>query len=142
MESFKQLKLYIIVICAISINTLTVYAESSFNSVRKDSKVVHLFAAAGEGFSVGTVRLGRNDFEFGLYPGYLLGIGVVIGITNNLYSTLSVGYTNGDLGCYGGLGVDFWRLWILNFRAEIGGVGSLFRNNSSGHALLGLDLGF
>ncbi|MBF0298578.1 MAG: hypothetical protein HQK51_07660 [Oligoflexia bacterium] len=132
----KLILLFIILILSISVIATTVTAGVS---TRNSGKVGHSYIALSEGLGLGSIRFGRRNFELGLYPGYLLGVGGIVNM-NNLYATFATGLINADIGVYAGVGVEFYNFWICNVRFEVAGVSS-YHNYTSGHALIGLNFG-
>ncbi|MBF0362621.1 MAG: hypothetical protein HQK49_16495 [Oligoflexia bacterium] len=108
-------------------------------TTRNTGKVGHTYIAVSEGLSLGSLRIGRKNFEVGIYPGYLFGAGGIVNM-NNFYATFAAGIINSDVGIYAGVGLEFYNFWICNFRFEVAGVSS-YHNYTSGHALIGLNFG-
>ncbi|MBF0313528.1 MAG: hypothetical protein HQK50_05365 [Oligoflexia bacterium] len=119
----------------------TTITSAQAYTVRNSTRVLHINIAASALLSLGTFRIGRQNFEVGIYPDLLIGAGGIINIPNNLYATIAAGIIQNDLGFYGGFGIEFYKFWACNFRIEMGGVSST-KNYTSGHALLGLNVGF
>lgn len=114
-------------------------------TVRSHS-TVHSYLALGAGLTPNSIRFGHKNFEAGLYPGSLVGLGGIlnaeVGTASNMYATFAAGTINlSDVGIYGGVGWEFTSFLICNLRLELGGVGSFRKNYTSGHVLFGLNIG-
>jgi hypothetical protein len=101
----------------------------------------HLYAAAGELYGLGALRIGGKNWEAGLMNSSSLGLGRVI-YRGGMYAigggilTLA-----SNIGLFGALGKewDFWKIWAFRVEGNIAhGVG----NYSAAQVHLGLSVGW
>lgn len=100
-----------------------------------EEKIGHIYIAGGPGIiSLGSVRVGARDWEFGLLNRNGIGLAKLF-YKGNVYAGFGPAYVNG-LGFYGAMGFEWPFLTIFSFRAEMNTVHS-FNNFSEGGILAG-----
>ncbi len=135
-------------IVAISILlTVSSFASSKDNTVRQDAKWGHLYLGLGEAYAPVDYRIGAINWEFGIFQGRVLGVNYLHDLSDHFYMAFGGGLYLGDspnwdtISFYSGVGAEFWKLWLLNFRSEIGMYTNL-ANYTGGKITFGINFGY
>lgn len=123
-----------------------VYSSTGENSVRVEARYSHLYIGLGEAYSPNDFRIGGPGYEIGLFQGRIFGVVSIKDLSPHFYMALGGGLYLGDtaiknLSFYAGIGADFWKVWIINFRSEIG-MYSNISNYTGGRICFGANIGF
>ncbi len=89
----------------------------------------------------GSFRVGGKSFEIGMLTTGVYGLLWNIDLSPKIYSSMGLGINSGGAGLYGAIGLEFWKIWLIDFRLEAGAFVN-YRNDSSGNLLLGVNIGF
>ena len=141
-------KILLIIFILLSLfSSISSWASSSENSVRVDARYGHFHLGFGEAYSPVDYRVGSRDWEVGIFHGRILGGVSLYELSPHFYFAIGAGLYLGEklsfrtLSIYSAVGADFWKLWLLNFRSEIG-MYTNAANYTGGKIMLGLSLGF
>jgi len=118
---------------------LTPPCESS--TTRNQASVGHIFAAAGTLYGLGSLRIGHHTWEGGLLNSNSLGVVKLLNLGRMYFGFGFAAVGGADFGFYASSGVEFWNLWLLNFRFEANGTAT-YKNSTTGELLLGVSLNF
>ena len=127
--------------------TLGAQASTKQNSARVGTKYGHVTVGLGEAYAPVDFRVGANNWEFGLFHGRIIGVNYIQDFSNNFYMSLGGGHYSASsfnwdtISFYSGLGADFWKLWLVNFRSEIG-MYTNFANYTGGKIMFGINVGY
>lgn len=136
----------ILIVFALLFSSLA-FSSSKENSVRPEARYGHFFLGLGEAYGVTDFRTGGRNWEVGRFQGRILGVNYLHDLSDHFYMALGGGIYLGDdfnwdtISFYSGLGADFWKFWIFNFRSEMG-MYTNFANYTGGKITLGIAVGF
>lgn len=138
------MKKLLLILLASSMVHLTAYADTS-TSVRPDARYGHIFGGLGEAWAPAVYRIGGKNFEAGILRPGLVGAVYIQDISKRFYVAFGGGFYSelnlSHLSPYAGVGADFWKLWLVNFRFEAG-MFSNIKNYTAGNLTFGINVGF
>jgi len=108
------------------------------------AREVHGFAAAGNLYTLGSIRGGMGEWEGGLIVPGTVGFDKLFFFRENYYSAFGFGalsVNSWTLAFYGGFGFNYKLFWKIGLRGELYAVQGL-NGFSYGGALLGLSIRF
>lgn len=118
---------------------LFLFSLTSFG--KEKESIGHLYVGFGELYGVGTIRVGRNSWEFGKLNSRSIGFAKQLYKGNTYAAFGGVITQNTTPGFYGALGLDISVLSWLTLRGELNGSTSI-DNYSYGELLIGATLSF
>ncbi len=142
MKKILSLIILIFIFCCFS-----AFASSQDNSVRVGARYGHFHLGLGEAYAPVDYRVGSRDWEVGLFHGRILGGVGLYELSPHFYFAVGAGFYMGEnlsfrtLSLYSAVGADFWKIWLVNFRSEIGMYTNI-ANYTGGKIMLGLNIGF
>jgi hypothetical protein len=133
-------KIFLIIFLSVFLSDVA-FARSS---VRDQTYLAHVYYGFGEAYSVSDFRLGFNNFEMGRMLTSFYGINYLHNLNDNFYISFGGGLVSDSskmhISPYAAVGVEFWKLYIINFRTEIGMYSNL-ENYTGGAITFGINVG-
>ncbi len=110
-------------------------------TTRNQASWGHVFGAAGLLYGLGSLRVGRHEWEAGLLNARSVGVVKLFNMGQIYFGFGFAAMGGSDFGFYASTGVEFWNFSIVNVRFEANGTAS-YKNSTDGELLLGLSFNF